>query len=51
MNSEYQYTLIVEVKAQTDKEEKKVLKKFKRELYNKYGSMDSEVMITGMKRE
>lgn len=51
MNSEYEYTLTVEVKSGTNKEETDKLKKFKQELFNKYGDMDSEVMITGMKRE
>ena len=52
MTSEYEYIMTVEVKAGTDKEEKEVLKRFKRDLFNKYGAMfeNEEVMITGMKR-
>ena len=52
MTSEYEYTMTVEVKAGTNKEETDKLKKFKQALYNKYGAMfeKEEVMITRIKR-
>ena len=50
MKSEYEYIMIVEVEAGTDKEEKEALKRFKSELYAKYGYTASEVMISEIKR-
>lgn len=50
MKSEYEFLITVEVEAGTDKEEKEALKRFKRELYAKYGNMDVEVMISEIER-
>ena len=49
MNAEYEYIVTIEIKATDDKKEKEVLKKFKREIFSKYGSMDGDVMVTQVK--
>ena len=49
MKSEYEFIVTVEVEVGTDKEEKAALKRFKRELFAKYGNMDVEVMISEIK--
>ena len=50
MKTEYEYIMTVEVEAGTEKEEKQALKRFKSELYQKYGNMNGEVMISEIKR-
>ena len=46
---EYEWTVVVEVKGETEKETKDKLKKLKEELFRLYG-MNEETRIVGIKR-
>jgi hypothetical protein len=40
MITEYDITITLEIKAESDKEEQELYKRFKRELFNQYGGND-----------